>query len=869
MALLLLFGQSLGPFTSAAHTQNVASALAPSHLPMGNGHARLQPGSASPTQEVEQQPWMEQAAAAALPSTGDDSLTAAPLPTDAACDVPTSAQAHTSHALSPISGAPEDQRAMANDATTVVVPSLEEEAAAAVSAGQASSAQGETVESCSIFQGTLASLFLEQSCALCPAVSSAADSAQDFASGYAALPATGAETGVLANPTFTEHPVVIPEEAQLVCTASLRPETSLEDVMWREMAVHSLMCPAIAVATSDSAEAAIVRYVQGSAEHREDADPAVPLPAQPFPASHALMQAAAISFAAAADANEVIDASLSPFQCNDAACADHTLQQCSSAAAAALHPGVSVTADEPFSYSSIQENQLVVANIISQTTTDQTLISSLEIAGLPSDEVIDTDSGRPNSPFGAFSQLGVGPTAALAAEVQPMLQQDNTQDSMMTNSNLYMQLQTAPYTDRVAHPQPPSCGATLEDLSTLDAHAAPDVTMAADLAAVSDVPSQPHAGTPMFDQSPGTARLRGSFNSIADSAEAADAANVDATIVLPASTPEAAVLDVVEDPNAALAAELATMMTHAAAPSAPIAQVSESGACEQCEDDTAAVSCTDSPAVTLSKPTEPLSTAVSILPVPAGNVGPGAASQVWAAALAEQELACAEEQDDPAVADAAYLDVTVVLPASTPEAADLGGDEDPKAALAAELAAMMTHAAEPSACIAQASESGTSEQCEDDAAISCTDTLAATLLDPSEIMPIVLPTMSMPAGRVVHGAASMWAAALPEQELAHSQEQDGPASDCEEPLAIAAAIPDQSSVIHFIEVPLDAATWHALLVEPSWLHANQLQRMPAHTGTAGLNTCPESEHMALVATLCCLSSFLHTSAMWGAVSVET
>ena len=190
-------------------------------------------------------------------------------------------------------------------------------------------------------------------------------------------------------------------------------------------------------------------------------------------------------------------------------------------------------------------------------------------------------------------------------------------------------------------------------------------------------------------------------------------------------------------------------------------------------------------------------------------------------------------------------DAAAVLPDPSPQVAVPEGDEDPNADLAAELAAMMTVAESSSELTAQHSDmfiipqSSNSEHCEDGAAaMSCTDALGFTVVEAVQTLTTATATdVSMPAGNIGHGAASMCSAALPEQdqEVPNPQEEDTDTDGL--PAAAAAAASEEARVTGSVEQPaLFSSTWHALVMEASGHHTTQLQHMLADEGKAFLIT---------------------------------
>ena len=205
-----------------------------------------------------------------------------------------------------------------------------------------------------------------------------------------------------------------------------------------------------------------------------------------------------------------------------------------------------------------------------------------------------------------------------------------------------------------------------------------------------------------------------------------------------------------------------------------------------------------------------------------------------------------------AAAASAESDATAVLPDYSPQVAVLEGNEDSNADLAAELAAMMTLADSLSALPAQDlhefTQSNHFQRCHDGAAaFDCTEDPGPVVVEVTET-PITLTAtvsqeeLSIPASNVGPGAAIMRSPALsePEQRVAIPKERDKASFHSERLLAAAAATSQEAWVAVHVECAVDAATWHAHLVDISWRRTTQLQSMLANAGTAFFIKCPES-----------------------------
>ena len=620
--------------------------------------SRQHPGFISHADDLTPQAWVEQGAAALL-STDDGRSTAAALPTDTAGDNPTLTDIHAwtsrTKSLPHMTAAAQDHRAVANHAATALVHSPEEEPSASSNWPQSEgSGSGSSIHDTS----------LEPSCASYFCKSSAGVSARDMPLGYITAPITAATAvepapGDVVTPTPTGHTLVGSDKAQLVCTVSPHSVTALEVAALGELAVGGLVCPITAVAAQKSkaqpAEAATQTNGQVRMQYSEDAG--VQNPAEPLTASRANVQADIDSLAARADATG--DAACSFPDSSLAPDADCTLHQDNSAVAALAHCAPAVAVDEPARLVPLQEDQLGVLSNNAQSIAAHTQTSAPETATACVVEEAITEPGLLNSPSGAVDHPDRGSFAALAAEVQPMPQQDSQDNIQQPDSSqdLCVCLQASAYTDfNVSTHVAPDFGPGADpqaspyadpyDESIPAAYAASDDPLAADAGAVPAMPSQAHAAAPHSDQSPDTAEVLQNDH-ICDThlvTALTAKAESDTMAMLPDCSPQEGVLEGNEN-LADLAAELAAMMTLADSSSALTTQsldeLTQSSIVEHCQDGTAAVSCTEDPGPIVIKATEAPVTFTATessteLSVPAGNVSPNAAIMP-SAALPEQE----------------------------------------------------------------------------------------------------------------------------------------------------------------------------------------------------------------------------------------
>ena len=730
-------------FKTLDSTQDVAPAMAPSHLQMDNTQARLLPGFASQEHEISSQPWLEQGATAvALTDEGSLAVAAEDAVSDAA--TATKHEPSSSHlkAMVDMATAAQDQSAAGYPAAMTLKPSPAEESSASSGRSQ-SDALGlaGTLEHGGTMQEKAISLVnIEQSCVSCPSETSGEDGLQDAVSAHTTA-ATAAATAVEpapgdpADPASTGHAVVVPDTAQLVCASAAHSTNALAAAVLEELAVTDTACPATAAAAPESDAAEVVATTDSLAGPQCHEHSSLLKPAEPLYASRLDMQADTDALAATTDSTD--EAVTGSFHSNNAAAADHKLQECSSAVAAPVRSELAVAIDELFTVLPSQEDEPgVTPGVKAQSAVDQAQAVTSETVTLPSAEAVTTETSL-SSPTRAGVQPDIGTTVALAAETL-VLQQDQqhiAQDPTY-NQGPHRHPQTTPNTEvKILPNAAPNAGPAEHILMTTSGNPyngsilGVGAIIAADLAAVPALFLQAHAAAAQHsEQSPDTAELQ--------------------------------------------------------------------------------VSCLhDRHAVTVVT----------------------AKTAASAAAGAECEA-------------------VTVQPDSSPQVAVLHGDEDSNADLAAELAAMMTLAESSSALPAQSldklMQSSTVKHCEDGAAaMSCTDDLGCTIVERvGALTTASAADMSMLAGNVGGGAASMCTAAL--QEVPNPKEQD---ADADELPAATAAAGGETWITCFVEQPaVDATTWHALLMEASWQHAPQLQRSLADKGKAFLITFAESGCMGLI-----------------------
>ena len=330
-------------------------------------------------------------------------------------------------------------------------------------------------------------------------------------------------------------------------------------------------------------------------------------PAEPWPASSHGLQAGTVGLTAAADTTA--DAVADPSQSDDAPSAVRTLQECSSAMAASSQPELPVAFDERYKVFTGQKQQPHVMSLNAQGTVDQTQPSSSDTAGLHATKQVIVDSALLNTLTRAGFQPSIAPTAALSAGMQPMPQAGADQLAMRHESDINLDYSIHPQAGLyAAHNVWPTTGpyADSDDDPTRDTQIDLDAAIAAGVPAISAETSQPHAAT----------------------------------------TPQVAVYEGDKDFGAALAAELAAMMT--LAESAHTAQASESvPQRSDLEDGSTRISRLDNPTSPLVEPTAVACMALSTdSSIPAGDVGPGPATMCSAAwPEQEQELASSQAQD--------------------------------------------------------------------------------------------------------------------------------------------------------------------------------------------------------------------------------
>ena len=665
LTALLLLAHSSSILKSRAHTQGVAPAMAPAHLQTTHAQGRPLPGFASHEDGGKPQPWVEQGVMA-MAFRIDDSLAAAAPAEDAVYDMatlnesgPNSSQVN---GVTDTAGAVQDQSAAGCPAATALKANPEEEPTASIAWSQ-SETVGMASRQCggSMQEDAVSSLSTAQSCVSCLTVS-AEDSLHDAASAHITAPAAAATAvepapGDLADFTSTGHAVVVPDGPQLVCTPAAPSVSAPAVAVLGELAMGGFACPATAAAPleSDAGEGATDGTAR--AEYREDSS--LLMPADSLHASRLDIQADTDALAAAADSTD--EAASGPSQSYGAAAAEHKVQECSSAVAASVHSELAIAVVEPFAVLPRQEDQADATKIKAQTAVDHAQAVTSDAVRLPSAKAVTTETG-----FNSLIRAGLQPGTimALAAESQLVLEQDQQDKSQDLTSEWdpYRHPQTTSYTEaKIDHDLVPNTGPIEQFLMTTSGNpydgsiVDADAVIAADMGAVSAMPSQVHAIALHSDQSHDTAELQDGYihdshlatvmmaAAKAAAKAAAGAAARDAT-VQPASSPQVAVLERDEGPNADLAAELAAMMTLADSSSALIAQHSDmftattqSSNFEHYEGGAAATSCTDALGPIVAEAVETVTTATATdMSMPACNVGHGAAS-VCTAALPQQD----------------------------------------------------------------------------------------------------------------------------------------------------------------------------------------------------------------------------------------
>ena len=439
IALLLTVGLLLAHYSCAlrsiVHTKEVAAAMTTPHLQMDEGQARLLPGFASHGDEGNPQPWVEQGTTA-MALRVDDNLAGAAPAEDAVSDTTmlTQSQPRSSHVNAAVdmasAAAAQGQSAAGYPAATACKPSPEKEPAASSGwfqsdgLGSASSQHDGSMQ-----QDALSSLSTEQSCVSCSCEPAAEHSLRDAASAHTTAPiaaATAVEpaSGDLVDLTSTEHAVVVPDESQLVCVPAAHSVSAPEVAVWGRLAVGGFVSPATAAAARESD----ATLTDGIARAEFGEDSSLLKPAEPFHASRLDIQADTDALAAAADSTD--KAATGSSQSNDAAAANRKLQECSSAVATSTHPELAVALDEPFMVLPSQEDEPHVTSITIQTAVNQAQAATSETVTPPSAEEGSPESSPLNSPIESFSQPDIDPEVPLAAEMQPMEQDqpDNAQD---------------------------------------------------------------------------------------------------------------------------------------------------------------------------------------------------------------------------------------------------------------------------------------------------------------------------------------------------------------------------------------------------------------------------------------------------------